>query len=149
MVAEAAPLSAHVVKAFFTLFQVVLAKGQPFDVSFAGADERAKVGVAEFVETLKLRPLDVGGRSALEMTEVKCGISMGPGDGAFVVTSCTAVCTRCTARPGPRDTALEPIGLAVSMIRRSPLGAARLVRLAGSGTESPPSDPTQPQSSER
>jgi predicted dinucleotide-binding enzyme len=61
MVAEAAPASAHVVKAFNTLFQVVLAKGQPFDVFVAGDDERAKAGVAEFVKTLKLRPLDVGG----------------------------------------------------------------------------------------
>jgi predicted dinucleotide-binding enzyme len=61
MVTEAAPASAHVVKAFNTLFQAVLAKSQPFDVFVAGDDERAKAGVAEFVETLKLRPLDVGG----------------------------------------------------------------------------------------
>jgi 8-hydroxy-5-deazaflavin:NADPH oxidoreductase len=60
-VAEAAPDSASVVKAFNTVFQVVLAKGQPLDVFIAGDDERAKAGVAEFVKTLKLRPLDVGG----------------------------------------------------------------------------------------
>jgi predicted dinucleotide-binding enzyme len=60
-VAKAAPASASVVKAFNTVFQVVLAKGQPLDVFFAGDDERAKAGVAEFIKTLELRPLDVGG----------------------------------------------------------------------------------------
>jgi len=60
-VAGAAPASASVVKAFNTTFGAVLAKGQPLDVFIAGDDERAKAGVAEFVESLKLRPLDVGG----------------------------------------------------------------------------------------
>jgi predicted dinucleotide-binding enzyme len=60
-VAEAAPDSARVVKAFNTVFQVVLAKGQPLDVFVAGDDEHAKTSVAEFIKTLKLRPLDVGG----------------------------------------------------------------------------------------
>jgi len=60
-VAEAAPASASVVKAFNTTFGAVLAKGQPLDVFIASDDERAKAGVAEFVESLKLRPLDVGG----------------------------------------------------------------------------------------
>ena len=60
-VAAAAPASASVVKAFNTTFGAVLAKGQPLDVFIAGDDERAKAGVAEFVESLKLRPLDVGG----------------------------------------------------------------------------------------
>ncbi len=60
-VAKAAPASASVVKAFNTVFQVALAKGQPLDVFFAGDDERAKAGVAEFIKTLELRPLDVGG----------------------------------------------------------------------------------------
>ena len=60
-VAGAAPASASVVKAFNTTFGAVLAKGQPLDVFIAGDDERAKAAVAEFVESLKLRPLDVGG----------------------------------------------------------------------------------------
>ncbi len=60
-VAAAAPASASVVKAFNTTFGAVLAKGQPLDVFIAGDDERAKAGVAEFVESLNLRPLDVGG----------------------------------------------------------------------------------------
>ena len=41
-VAEAAPASASVVKAFNTTFGAVLAKGQPLDVFIAGDDERAK-----------------------------------------------------------------------------------------------------------
>lgn len=60
-VVAAAPASASVVKAFNTTFGAVLAKGQPLDVFIAGDDERAKADVAEFVESVKLRPLDVGG----------------------------------------------------------------------------------------
>jgi 8-hydroxy-5-deazaflavin:NADPH oxidoreductase len=60
-VAKAAPASASVVKAFNTIFQVVLAKGQPLDVFFAGDDAHAKAHVSEFIKTLGLRPLDVGG----------------------------------------------------------------------------------------
>jgi 8-hydroxy-5-deazaflavin:NADPH oxidoreductase len=60
-VAGAAPASAKVVKAFNTTFGAVLAKGQPLDVFIAGDDARAKAHVAEFIESLKLRPLDVGG----------------------------------------------------------------------------------------
>ncbi len=60
-VANAAPASASVVKAFNTTFGAVLAKGQPLDVFIAGDDEHAKAAVAEFIDSLKLRPLDVGG----------------------------------------------------------------------------------------
>jgi hypothetical protein len=60
-VAGAAPASANVVKAFNTTFGAVLAKGQPLDVLIAGDDESAKAHVAEFIDSLKLRPLDVGG----------------------------------------------------------------------------------------
>ncbi|WAC90901.1 NADPH-dependent F420 reductase [Mycobacterium sp. Aquia_213] len=60
-VANAAPATASVVKAFNTTFGAVLAKGQPLDVFIAGDDERAKAAVAEFIDSLKLRPLDVGG----------------------------------------------------------------------------------------
>lgn len=59
-VAKAAPASASVVKAFNTVFGVVLAKGRPLDVFIAGDDARAKAGVAQFIEGLGLRPLDVG-----------------------------------------------------------------------------------------
>jgi 8-hydroxy-5-deazaflavin:NADPH oxidoreductase len=60
-VAKVVPASASVVKAFNTIFGVVLAQGRPLDVFIAGDDARAKAAVAKFVESLKLRPLDVGG----------------------------------------------------------------------------------------
>ena len=60
MVAEAAPASAHVVKAFNTLFRDVLAAGGPLDVFVAGDDAKAKASVSAFIASLGLRPLDVG-----------------------------------------------------------------------------------------
>jgi predicted dinucleotide-binding enzyme len=60
-IAKAVPASAHVVKAFNTVFAHVLALGRPLDVLLAGDDERAKASVSAFIETLGLRPLDVGG----------------------------------------------------------------------------------------
>ena len=59
-VAKAAPASASVVKAFNTIFGVVLAQGGPLDVFIAGDDAQAKAGVAEFIESLGLRPLAAG-----------------------------------------------------------------------------------------
>ena len=59
-VAKAAPASAHVVKAFNTIFGHVLEKGRP-DVFIAGDNAQAKAGVEAFIESLGLRPLDVGG----------------------------------------------------------------------------------------
>ena len=60
-IAQAAPASAHVVKAFNTVFGHVLAAGGPLDVLLAGDDERAKASVSGFIESLGLRPLDAGG----------------------------------------------------------------------------------------
>ena len=60
-VAKVAPAGASVVKAFNTVFGHVLEKGQTPDVFFAGDDARAKAAVSEFVASLGLRPLDVGG----------------------------------------------------------------------------------------
>jgi predicted dinucleotide-binding enzyme len=59
-IAKAVPASAHVVKAFNTVFAHVLALGKPLDVLLAGDDELAKKSVSAFIETLGLRPLDVG-----------------------------------------------------------------------------------------
>jgi len=59
-IAKAAPVGAHVVKAFNTLFANVLAAGRPVDVYVAGDDEQAKARVSTFVESLGLRPLDAG-----------------------------------------------------------------------------------------
>jgi len=58
--AKAAPASASVVKAFNTIFRHVLEKGRP-DVFIAGDNAQAKASVAAFIESLGLRPLDVGG----------------------------------------------------------------------------------------
>jgi predicted dinucleotide-binding enzyme len=60
-IAKASPASAHVVKAFNTVFGHVLAQGRPLDVLFAGDDARAKASVSAFIESLGLRPLDAGG----------------------------------------------------------------------------------------
>jgi len=60
-IAKAAPASAHVVKAFNTVFGHVLVKDRPLDVLFAGDDLQAKASVSAFIESLGLRPLDVGG----------------------------------------------------------------------------------------
>jgi predicted dinucleotide-binding enzyme len=58
--AKAAPASASVVKAFNTIFGHVLEKGRP-DVFIAGDSAQAKASVGAFIESLGLRPLDVGG----------------------------------------------------------------------------------------
>jgi hypothetical protein len=60
MVAETAPVSAYVVKAFNTLFRGVLAAGGPLDVFMAGDDAQAKASVSAFIESLGLRPQDTG-----------------------------------------------------------------------------------------
>ena len=60
-IAKAAPAGAHVVKAFNTLFSNVLAaEGRPLDVFIAGDDAQAKARVSAFIESLGLRPLDIG-----------------------------------------------------------------------------------------
>jgi 8-hydroxy-5-deazaflavin:NADPH oxidoreductase len=63
-IAKAAPADANVVKAFNTQFSHVLAagpiEGHPLDVFFAGDDAQAKARVTAFIESLGLRPMDVG-----------------------------------------------------------------------------------------
>jgi 8-hydroxy-5-deazaflavin:NADPH oxidoreductase len=59
-IAKAAPASAHVVKAFNTIFGHVLAQGRPLDVFIAGDDEQAKASLSAFIESIGLRPLDTG-----------------------------------------------------------------------------------------
>lgn len=76
-VAKAAPASASVVKAFNTIFGVVLAQGRPLDVFIAGDDARAKAGVAELIESLTLRPLDVGGLNMAHWLEGTGLVMMG------------------------------------------------------------------------
>ncbi len=59
-VAKVAPPGASVVKAFNTIFRHVLETGRP-NVFIAGDSAQAKAGVKAFIESIGLRPLDVGG----------------------------------------------------------------------------------------
>ncbi|MDR3474139.1 MAG: NAD(P)-binding domain-containing protein [Devosia sp.] len=59
-IAKVAPASAHVVKAFNTLFGPVLARGGRLDAFIAADDPEAKARVSSFIESLGLRPFDVG-----------------------------------------------------------------------------------------
>lgn len=59
--AKSLPASAHVVKAFNTIFGHVLAKGGRLDAFIAADDADVKRRVSTFLESLDLRPLDVGG----------------------------------------------------------------------------------------
>ncbi|MEV0669228.1 NAD(P)-binding domain-containing protein [Mycobacterium sp. NPDC050441] len=76
-VAKAAPASASVVKAFNTVFGVVLSQGRSLDVFIAGDDARAKADVAAFIESLRLRPLDVGGLNMAHWLEGTGLVVMG------------------------------------------------------------------------
>jgi len=60
-IAKSLPAGVHVVKAFNTLFGHVLAQGGPLDAFVAADDANAKARVSTFIESLGLRPLDVGG----------------------------------------------------------------------------------------
>jgi 8-hydroxy-5-deazaflavin:NADPH oxidoreductase len=77
MVAEAAPASARVVKAFNTIFRGVLAAGGPLDVFIAGDDAQAKASVSAFIEGLGLSPRDVGDLSMAHWLEGAGLLSVG------------------------------------------------------------------------
>ena len=66
-IAAAAPEGTHVVKAFNSIFRHIIAEDEPLDVFFAGDSADAKAPFAAFLQSLGMRPLDVGG---LEMTYV-------------------------------------------------------------------------------
>ena len=76
-VAKAAPAGARVVKAFNTVFGHVLKEGRMLDVFFAGDDAQAKTGVSEFIASLGLRPLDVGGLNMAHWLEGTGLVLMG------------------------------------------------------------------------
>jgi predicted dinucleotide-binding enzyme len=79
MVAEAAPKSAHVVKAFNTLFRDVLAAGGRLDVFMAGDDAQAKASESAFIKSLGLRPQDTGDLSMAHWLEGAGLLSVGLG----------------------------------------------------------------------
>jgi len=60
-IAKGLPAGAQVVKAFNTIFGHVLAKGGRLDAFIAADNAEAKARVSTFLESLELRPLDVGG----------------------------------------------------------------------------------------
>lgn len=60
-IAKGLPPGAKVVKAFNTIFGHVLVKGDSLDAFLAGDDVEAKKAVSALLESLGLRPLDVGG----------------------------------------------------------------------------------------
>jgi predicted dinucleotide-binding enzyme len=76
-VANVAPAGASVVKAFNTVFGHVLKKDRTLDVFFAGDDAWAKAHVSEFIKSLRLRPLDVGGLNMAHWLEGTGLILMG------------------------------------------------------------------------
>jgi len=76
-VAKAAPAGARVVKAFNTVFGHVLEKGRTLDVFIAGDDAQAKARVSEFIASLGLRPLDVGGLTMAHWLEGTGLVLMG------------------------------------------------------------------------
>jgi hypothetical protein len=77
MVAEAAPASARIVKAFNTIFRAVLEAGGPLDVFIAGDDAQAKASVSAFIESLGLRPRDAGDLTMAHWLEGAGLLSMG------------------------------------------------------------------------
>ena len=78
-IAKAAPKSAHVVKAFNTLFRDILAAGGRLDVFIAGDDAQAKASVSAFIESLGLRPQDTGDLSMAHWLEGAGLLSVGLG----------------------------------------------------------------------
>jgi predicted dinucleotide-binding enzyme len=80
-IARAASADAMVIKAFNTLFSHVLAagsfQGRPLDVFIAGDDAQAKARVATFIESLGLRPMDIGLLPMARTLEHVCLLSLG------------------------------------------------------------------------
>ena len=68
-IAKRLPQGVHVVKAFNTIFGHVLAKGGRLDAFIAADDAEAKARVSTFLESLGLRPLDVGGLNMAQTLE--------------------------------------------------------------------------------
>jgi predicted dinucleotide-binding enzyme len=80
-IVKVAPANADIVKAFNTQFSHVLAagpvKGHPLDVFLAGDDAQAKARVSAFIESLGLRPMDVGQLPMAKTLEHVCMLSLG------------------------------------------------------------------------
>ncbi len=68
-IAKDAPADARFVKAFNTIFGHVLARGGRLDAFIAADDRDAKASVSTFIESIGLRPLDVGGLKMAQTLE--------------------------------------------------------------------------------
>ena len=75
-VAKVAPAGASVFKGFNTIFRGVLETGKP-NVFIAGDNAQAKAGLADFIESLGLRPRDVGGLKMAYWVEALGVVTMG------------------------------------------------------------------------
>jgi predicted dinucleotide-binding enzyme len=75
-VAKVAPAGTAVVKAFNTIFRGVLENGRP-DVFIAGDGAQAKASVTAFIESIGLRPLDVGGLTMAHWLEGMGVVTVG------------------------------------------------------------------------
>jgi predicted dinucleotide-binding enzyme len=78
-IARTAPESAHVVKAFNSIFSGVLAEDKPLDVFFAGDNPEAKARVAAFLESLDMRALDAGGLEMVGLARNGAGFDIALG----------------------------------------------------------------------
>ena len=78
-IAKAAPASAHVIKAFNTIFGNVLTQDRPLDVFIAGDDAQAKASMSAFIESMGLRPLDTGDLTMAHWLEGAGLLMMGLG----------------------------------------------------------------------
>jgi 8-hydroxy-5-deazaflavin:NADPH oxidoreductase len=80
-IVKSAPADADVVKAFNTQFSHILAagpvEGHPLDVFLAGDDAQAKARVTAFIESLGLRPMDVGQMPMARTLEHLALLSLG------------------------------------------------------------------------
>ena len=76
-IAKGVPAGAHVVKAFNTIFGHVLGKGARLDAFIAADDPEAKARVSTFLESLGLRPFDVGGLQMAQTLEALALMMIG------------------------------------------------------------------------
>ena len=80
-IAKAAPANADIVKAFNTQMAHVLAAGsvggRRLDVFIAGDDAQAKARTSAFIESLGLRPMDVGQLPMARTLEHACMLMVG------------------------------------------------------------------------
>ena len=76
-IADATPAGTPVVKALNTIFGHILAQDRTLDAFLAGDSVEAKASVAAFLESIELRPLDVGGIQMAPVLEWTAILLMG------------------------------------------------------------------------